>query len=347
MPSPTIDSHPKNVVVGGIIDPTGELAKYGIQGANIASANSIDLGAATGYFVLITGTTTINSMGIVAAGTPRLVIFTGSLTLTHNAVSLILITGANIVTAAGDRAIFASLGGGNWEMISYHRASGKALSVVASDVGLGNVENTALSTWAGSANITTLGTIATGVWSGTVIAVTKGGTGLTSAAQGDTFYASATNVVSKLAKNASATRYLSNTGTNNDPAWGQVSLTDGVTGVLPPANGGSGFGSQTITAPTGTTATIDWLLGNVAKISLASATGNVTLSLQNPTTGLMYHIIVTQGGTARTVIFPAGTKQALVVGTTWTSSGASKVDIINLFYDGTAYEIVGTTPNIG
>ncbi len=44
---------------------------------------------------------------------------------------------------------------------------------------LNNVENTALSTWAGTTNITTLGTIATGTWSGTEIAATKGGTGLT------------------------------------------------------------------------------------------------------------------------------------------------------------------------
>lgn len=43
-------------------------------------------------------------------------------------------------------------------------------SVTAAQVGLGNVENTALSTWAGSANITTLGTIATGTWQGTAIA---------------------------------------------------------------------------------------------------------------------------------------------------------------------------------
>ncbi len=41
-----------------------------------------------------------------------------------------------------------------------------------SDVGLGSVENTALSTWAGTANITTLGTIGTGVWNGTAIADT-------------------------------------------------------------------------------------------------------------------------------------------------------------------------------
>lgn len=43
-------------------------------------------------------------------------------------------------------------------------------NTTASDVGLGNVENTALSTWAGSTNLTTLGTVATGTWQGTAIA---------------------------------------------------------------------------------------------------------------------------------------------------------------------------------
>jgi len=52
-------------------------------------------------------------------------------------------------------------------------------SLSKSKVGLGNVENTALSTWAGSTNITTLGTITTGTWTGTAIAIANGGTGAT------------------------------------------------------------------------------------------------------------------------------------------------------------------------
>lgn len=75
-------------------------------------------------------------------------------------------------------------------VISYTQAvssvAGKtgAVSLVKGDVGLGNVENTALSTWPGSANITTLGTIATGTWNATAIGVTKGGLGLTAAVTG-------------------------------------------------------------------------------------------------------------------------------------------------------------------
>lgn len=59
-----------------------------------------------------------------------------------------------------------------------------AVTLAKGDVGLGNVENTALSTWAGSANITTLGTISTGTWNATAIGVTKGGLGLTAAVTG-------------------------------------------------------------------------------------------------------------------------------------------------------------------
>lgn len=43
-------------------------------------------------------------------------------------------------------------------------------TVTKADVGLNLVENTALSTWAGSTNLTTLGTIATGTWQGSAIA---------------------------------------------------------------------------------------------------------------------------------------------------------------------------------
>ena len=42
-------------------------------------------------------------------------------------------------------------------------------AAVRSTIGLGSVENTALSTWAGTINITTLGTIVTGIWHGTAL----------------------------------------------------------------------------------------------------------------------------------------------------------------------------------
>lgn len=70
--------------------------------------------------------------------------------------------------------------------------------------------------------------------------VTNGGTGLATLTQGDILYSSSADTLSALAKNTSASRYLSNTGTSNNPAWAQVDLTNGVTGALPIANGGTG-----------------------------------------------------------------------------------------------------------
>jgi hypothetical protein len=56
------------------------------------------------------------------------------------------------------------------------------------------------------------------------------------ATQGDLIFASASNAFIVLAKDANATRYLSNTGTTNNPAWAQVNLANGVSGDLPFAN---------------------------------------------------------------------------------------------------------------
>ncbi|RTL04945.1 hypothetical protein EKK58_09060, partial [Candidatus Dependentiae bacterium] len=54
--------------------------------------------------------------------------------------------------------------------------------------------------------------------------------------QGDLIYGSGANAVSRLAKDTNVQRVLTNGGTNNNPAWGQVSLTQGVTGDLPLSN---------------------------------------------------------------------------------------------------------------
>ena len=59
-------------------------------------------------------------------------------------------------------------------------------------------------------------------------------------AQGDLLYASAANAPARLAKDANSTRSLTNTGTNNNPAWAQVALATGVSGTLPVGNGGTG-----------------------------------------------------------------------------------------------------------
>jgi hypothetical protein len=65
-------------------------------------------------------------------------------------------------------------------------------------------------------------------------------TNVTGGAQGSIPYQSGASTTVFLAKNTTATRYLANTGTNNDPAWAQINLSNGVTGTLPTTNGGTG-----------------------------------------------------------------------------------------------------------
>jgi hypothetical protein len=145
-----------------------ELDKVYVTGSNIASSASIDIGAATGDFVGITGTTGITSLGTATAGIERTLVFGGALTLTHNGTSLILPAGgANITTAAGDIGTFRSLGSGNWRCIQYTKASGASVG----SLGTMSEQNANAVTISG-------GTI-TGI---TDLAVADGGTGASDAA---------------------------------------------------------------------------------------------------------------------------------------------------------------------
>lgn len=114
-----------SIAEGGTGQTTAKAAFDALNGAEatVASASTTDIGAASSDKVSITGTTTITSFGTVAAGVHRLGRFTGALTLTHNATSLILPGGASLTTAAGDRFQAVSLGSGNWVVYNYVTAS--------------------------------------------------------------------------------------------------------------------------------------------------------------------------------------------------------------------------------
>lgn len=88
----------------------------GSRGAAIASAATLNLTDDGDYFE-ITGTTAVTAISARRAGAEVVLRFSGALTLTHNAASLILRGAANVTTAAGDVFVLRSEGGGNWREV--------------------------------------------------------------------------------------------------------------------------------------------------------------------------------------------------------------------------------------
>lgn len=105
----------------GATSGVGALNNLQTVGVNIASDTTIDLGAATGDFVNITGTSIISSFGTTAVGCQRVVRFTGAATLTHSTI-LRLPGGQSITAATNDIAIFRHMASGVWICATYERA---------------------------------------------------------------------------------------------------------------------------------------------------------------------------------------------------------------------------------
>ena len=116
----------------------------------IASASTVNIGAAASNEIIVSGTTTITAFDTVAAGIVRDVLFSGALTLTHNGTSLILPGAANITTAANDTAAFRSLGSGTWVCLWYKRAamSGIILGSPTASTSGTSIDFTGIPPWA-------------------------------------------------------------------------------------------------------------------------------------------------------------------------------------------------------
>jgi hypothetical protein len=159
---------------------------------------------------------------------------------------------------------------------------------------------------AGSASITTLGTITTGTWNGTTIAVANGGTGNTTIASNQLLYGSATGVMSGLTAPATATSgVLLSAITTGLPTW-----TTSTTGnVLQGSLNGVVFGPITnITPGADFTLTqnsvIPFTSVNTGAVvnTLYLKTGNVGIGTTAPGSTLDVNGVITKNGGISKVI---------------------------------------------
>ncbi len=133
--------------------------------------------------------------------------------------------------------------------------------------------------------------------------------------QGDLLYGTGASTTATLPKDTNSTRYLSNTGASNNPAWSLINLIDGVSGILSSANGGTGNASTSFTGQTvARTYTLPdantTLLSTNAAVTLGQGGTNAALTASNG--GIVY-----SGSSAFAVL--AGTSTA----GTMLQSGAS------------------------
>ena len=281
----------KNIVLADVATPTNTTADgagitvngttnktFNWVNANTAWTSSENLDLASGKTFKINATDVLSSSALGSGVTGSSLTSVGTIaTGTWSATEIAVAKGGTGATTAG--AARTNLGATtvganvftltNPSALSYvkvasdNTVSAASASTVKTDLSLNNVENTAVSTWAGSTNITTLGTVATGTWSATTIALNKGGTGATT-------QAGAANAVLP-AQTSNSGKYLTTDGTN--VSWGTVSSYSA------PTLGSTSIASgATVTTIAGLTLSGATLTGTLTANSSAGTSGQVLSS---------------------------------------------------------------------
>lgn len=166
----------------------------------------VDAAAARAYIGAGTGSGSVTSVGLTmptgfsVGGSP--VTTTGTLAVTTTLSGIVVGDGSGLIARTAT---------GTADRISITNGSGVS----------GNPTFDIAATYAGQTSITTLGTIATGTWSATTIAASRGGTGQTTYAAGDLLYGNGGGTLSKLAEPGLPGYVLSAVG--GTPAWVQLS----------------------------------------------------------------------------------------------------------------------------
>lgn len=215
-------------VIGNRCDGATYRACVRLNSTATASGNaSINSNIASGtYTYEVENPTQSNSTTVTGWGTSGPIVYWSPLGVHGSSSGLATIAAQaaagtptlTLPTASGTFAVSAS------SPLSLNATTG-ALSIAGSALTKADDTNVTL-TLGGSPTTALLAAASiTAGWTGQ-LAVTRGGTGLSSVAQGDLLYGSASNTVSVLAKDTGTSRFLKNSGTSNNPAWAQPASSD-------------------------------------------------------------------------------------------------------------------------
>jgi len=216
-----------NTVATFTVQGDGRLTAAGNTAISITASQVSD--RATNLVTGLTGTAnqiavSNSGVGAVTISLPDDVTISNTLTITGNLVvngntttlntATLTVEDKNVVLANVDTPTDTTADGAgitikgatdktlNWVDATDAWTSSENLNLLAGKVyeiaGISVLSNTTLGSGITNSSLTTLGTIVTGVWNGTAIAATSGGTGLTSYTTGDLVYSSATNTLAKL-----------------------------------------------------------------------------------------------------------------------------------------------------
>ena len=283
------------------------------KGSDVASATSITV-PDEGYFD-ITGTTTTAGFSTVNAGIMKMVQFDGVLQLTHNSTSFNLPTGANITTAAGDRALFRSEGSGNWRCMWYQRASGAALAIADNSVDSDAYVDGSIDTAHVADNQITLAKLSDGT-------------------QGGVLYYGASGAPTELSAGTDG-YVLATNGSSANPAWEQVTGT----GIANDAIDSQHYADTSIDTghiadnqvtlaklSDGTQGGILYYGSGGAPTELSAGTSGYYLKTQGASANPVWAAVATGGGKIDQVSFTAGASGS-TTSTSYVDVSGGEVDI--------------------
>lgn len=103
---------------------------YEAKASTLAAGSTVNLALASGNYMHISGTGTINSFGTCPAGARFILMFEAAATLTYNATSLIIPGGTTRTVVSGDCCMIVSEGSGNWRIVGYFVAAGTGAGTI-------------------------------------------------------------------------------------------------------------------------------------------------------------------------------------------------------------------------